>query len=134
MDKIALDTNVLIYNHGLDGNPKRLISEKFFRENPVISPQVVSEYINVMQRFFKVEKNELIEMCAKWLKMCTIQPIVFSTIARAQYLIKKYDFQIFDGIIVASALEAGCGILYSADMQHGLVVDGALKIVNPYLS
>jgi predicted nucleic acid-binding protein len=48
-------------------------------------------------------------------------------------LVKKYDFQIFDGIIVASALEAGCDNLYSADMQHGLVVDGALRIVNPYL-
>jgi len=132
MNKIALDTNILIYNHGLDGNPKRLISEKFFRENPVISPQVISEYINVMQRFFKIEKSELIEMCAKWLKLCTIQPIVFSTIERAQYLIKKYDFQIFDGIIVASALEAGCGILYSADMQDSLVVEKTLTIVNPF--
>jgi predicted nucleic acid-binding protein len=81
MAKIALDTNILIYNHGLDGNHKRLISERFFKESPVISPQVISEYINVMQRFFKIEKNELIEMCAQWLKRCTIQPIVFSTIA-----------------------------------------------------
>jgi len=75
MTKIALDTNILIYNHGLDGNPKRLISEKFFKENPVISPQVISEYINVMQRFFKIEKNELIKMCSQWLKRCTISPL-----------------------------------------------------------
>jgi len=132
MNKIALDTNILIYNHGTDGDVKRLVSERFFKETPVISPQVISEYINVMQRFFKIEKNELIEICAQWLKKCTIQPIVFSTIARAQYLIKRYDFQIFNGIIVASALEAGCNILYSADMQDGLLVDGALRIVNPY--
>jgi len=133
MSKIALDTNILIYNHGLDGNPRRLISESFFREGPVISPQVISEYINVMQRVFKIEKNELIEMCIRWLRKCTIQPIVFSTIARAQYLIKRYDFQIFDGIIVASALEAGCDTLYSADMQDGLIVDGTLKIANPFV-
>jgi len=133
MSKIALDTNILIYNHGLDGNPRRLISESLFREGPVISPQVISEYINVMQRVFKIEKNELIEMCIRWLRKCTIQPIVFSTLALAQYLIKRYDFQIFDGIIVASALEAGCDILYSADMQDGLIVDGTLKIANPYV-
>jgi hypothetical protein len=40
-------------------------------------------------------------------------PVVFSTIKLAQDLIGKYDYQMFDGIIIAAALEAGCDILYS---------------------
>jgi predicted nucleic acid-binding protein len=33
---------------------------------------------------------------------------------------------------VASALEAGCHVLYSEDLQHGQIVDG-LRIENPFL-
>jgi predicted nucleic acid-binding protein len=39
----------------------------------------------------------------------------------------------FDSIIVASALEAGCDILYSEDMQHGQVIEGRLTIQNPFI-
>jgi len=52
----------------------------------------------------------------------------------AQRLVGKYDFQIFDGIIVAAALEADCDILYSEDMQDGQVIENTLKIKNPFLS
>jgi predicted nucleic acid-binding protein len=48
-------------------------------------------------------------------------------------LVVKYDFQIFDGIIVAAALEANCDILYSEDMQNGQIIENSLKIVNPFI-
>jgi len=49
------------------------------------------------------------------------------------YLIQRYDFSLFDSIIVASALEAECDILYSEDMQHGLRVEDRLTILNPFI-
>jgi len=55
-----------------------------------------------------------------------------STIKLAQNLVGKYDFQIFDGIIIAAALEADCDILYSEDMQDGQIIENVLKIVNPF--
>ena len=64
--------------------------------------------------------------------MNTIAPLEHSTIVLAKNLIDKYDFQIFDSIIVASALEANCEILYSEDMQHNLTVNNQLKIINPF--
>jgi predicted nucleic acid-binding protein len=39
---------------------------------------------------------------------------------------------IFDGLIVASALSLGCRRLWPEDMQHGLLVEGTLRIENPY--
>ncbi|MBX2966861.1 MAG: hypothetical protein KF845_11995 [Cyclobacteriaceae bacterium] len=45
----------------------------------------------------------------------------------------QYDFQYFDSVIVASVLEAGCDTLYSENMQHGLVVDNSLRIINPFV-
>jgi len=133
MTNIALDTNIVIYGHGFDGDAKMDVAIRLLYEKPVISAQVISEYLNVMKRISKKDKRELMEMCAEWLETCRIQPVTHSTVYRARHLIGRYDFQMFDGIIVASALEAGCDILYSADMQDGLIVDGTLKIANPYI-
>ena len=73
------------------------------------------------------------QLCSMWLEKCTVQPVVLSTIKFAQNLIAKYDFQVFDGIIIASALEADCDILYSEDMHNGLIIENTLKIINPFI-
>ena len=44
---------------------------------------------------------------------------------------ERFDFSIYDGLIVASALEAGCGVLYTEDMQHGQKIE-ELVINNPF--
>ena len=134
MTKIALDSNILIYSHSSELEDKKLIARAFLKETPVVSSQVISEYINVIKRNLKLPKLELIQLCSSWLEKCTVQPVVLSTIKLAQNLIKKYDFQIFDGIIVAAALEADCDILYSEDMHNGLVVEDKLTIKNPFLN
>jgi predicted nucleic acid-binding protein len=133
MSRIALDSNILIYNHSLDHENKRLIARDFFKENPVVSSQVISEYLNVMKRNFKMQKLELIQLCSLWLEKCSVQPVILSTIKLAQDLVGKYDFQVFDGIIIAAALEADCDILYSEDMQDGQIIENMLKIVNPFI-
>ncbi|MDR2592223.1 MAG: PIN domain-containing protein [Chitinispirillales bacterium] len=132
MSDIALDTNILVYGHSGDDRKKQ-VGRSLLKASPVISSQVISEYLNVMQRVFKKEKNVLIQTTALLLRKCIIKPIILSTVELAADLIGRYDFQLFDGVIVASALEAGCNILYSADMQDGLIVDGTLKIANPYV-
>jgi len=117
----------------MDHENKRLIARDFFKENPVVSSQVISEYLNVMKRIFKMQKLELMQLCSIWLEKCYVQPVILSTIKLAQDLVSKYDFQVFDGIIVAAALEADCDILYSEDMQNGQIIEDILKIVNPFI-
>jgi predicted nucleic acid-binding protein len=51
----------------------------------------------------------------------------------AEQIIRRYDFQIFDSIIVASSIGAGCEILYSEDMQHNIRIHDRLNILNPFL-
>ncbi len=43
--------------------------------------------------------------------------------------IDKYRY---DSLIVVSALENNCSILYTEDLQDGQVIENALKIVNPF--
>jgi predicted nucleic acid-binding protein len=133
MSKVALDTNIIIYNHGTIGEPKQIIADRLFDTVPVISTQVISEYLNVMKRISKIEKSELLAICAEWLEDCQIHAVGLSTIKLSYQLVKNYNFQLFDSIIVASALESGCEMLYSEDMQNGQVVENRLTIVNPFI-
>jgi predicted nucleic acid-binding protein len=50
----------------------------------------------------------------------------------ARALSEEHRLSFYDALIVASAIEAGCDVLYSDDMQHGRTI-GGLAIVNPFL-
>ena len=132
MIKSALDTNILVYGHCGDKH-KQQIGDALIENTPVISSQVISEYLNVMKRISKMSKSDLLKMCTEWLKDCQVQPISLSTIKLAHDLVQRYEFQLFDSIIVASALEAECDILYSEDLHHGLKVEDKLTILNPFV-
>jgi predicted nucleic acid-binding protein len=47
---------------------------------------------------------------------------------------ERYNLSIYDAMIAASALTADCDTLWSEDMQHGMVIDGRLRIINPFLA
>lgn len=131
-NKIALDTNVLVYLHDASNPVKRATAKNLLADNPNISSQVVSEYLNTMRRLLELPKDELLAQAAGLFSGCTILPSLPDTLLLASALVKKYQFQMFDAVIVAAAIEGSCDILYSEDMHHGLVVDKRLTITNPF--
>jgi predicted nucleic acid-binding protein len=131
--KFAVDTNIFIYLRSTDYPEKSYKANELLDHSPVVSVQVISEYLNVFKRLFKYPKQKIMEICLSDLDGCRIQPVTYDTLQRAKKLIDHYDFQLFDSIVVASALEAGCNTLYSEDLQHGLMVDKQLKIINPFI-
>ena len=46
---------------------------------------------------------------------------------------KKGKVSFWDSLIVASAIENQCSILYTEDMQNGQIIEDRLKIVNPIM-
>ena len=134
-EKIALDTNILIYWHSNDEPDKQKVAIDLLESHsyPVVSTQVLSEYINVVRRKLQLPKEEIMDICLRNIGICTLQPVRFSTLNYARNLLDHYDFQLFDSIIVASAIEAGCTILYSEDIHHGLLVENRMKIINPFV-
>lgn len=129
---IALDTNVLIYLHDNINLHKRTVAQDLLADNPNISSQVVSEYLNVTRRVLNLSKEELLTKTSGLLSGCAINPVLPATLLMAAELVKKYKFQMFDAVIVASAIESGCEILYSEDMHSGLLIEKSLTIVNPF--
>ncbi|MCL2939252.1 MAG: hypothetical protein MGU50_23340 [Trichodesmium sp. MAG_R02] len=53
-------------------------------------------------------------------------------VKNASRLRQQYSFSFWDSLIIASALEAGVTLLYSEDMQDGILVAGTLEIINPF--
>ena len=47
---------------------------------------------------------------------------------------EEYKLQFYDSLIIATALENSCSILYSEDMQHGQIIENSLKIIDPFES
>ena len=53
-------------------------------------------------------------------------------ILRASELRTQYSFSFWDSLIVASALASEANILYSEDMQDGLIISNQLTLINPF--
>jgi predicted nucleic acid-binding protein len=132
-NRIAIDTNVLVYIIDAGQSKKHEIAKLILVESPVISTQVVSEFLNVARRKINKPKHEILKKCMDWLSFGEIICVNFKIITKSAELIEKYDFQLFDAIIIASALEARCKILYSEDFQHKQIVEDQLTIINPFI-
>ncbi|NPV01265.1 MAG: PIN domain-containing protein [Brevinematales bacterium] len=127
-----LDSSVIIYS--IDKNPSKKESTlKLLERNPVISTQVLNEISNVMRRKFNFDYPSIFQITSKIVENSQLSLIDFKTISFAFNLAGTYSFSYYDSLIIASALENNCTILYSEDMQHQQVIEERLQIINPYL-
>lgn len=131
--RAAIDTNVILHVHDTQDFAKQVVASELLAQQPYISSQVVSEYFNVLQRRFHKPKREALEMGRLVLADCPFWSTTHDTLTLAAHLLARYDFQLFDAIVVAAALEAGCDLLYSADFQHQQLIEGRLRLVNPFV-
>ena len=54
------------------------------------------------------------------------------TLLLASELRRRYSLSYWDSIIVASAVGAEASALYTEDLQHGLIVEERLRVLNPF--
>jgi len=100
---------------------------------PVISTQVINESISVLVRKYSFSLHDACEVAESMMSLCEVVPVDVAVVSEAMRLGKSHSLSHWDALIVAAPLLAGCGILYSEDLQHGQVFDGRLKVVNPFL-
>ena len=61
-----------------------------------------------------------------------VKDITLSVYELSNQIRHKYNLSFWDSLIIASALENDCSILYTEDLQHEQVIEGKLKIINPF--
>jgi len=132
-DRIFVDTNVLIYFISHEKKKKLQARNIIFSSEEVyISSQIISEFISVCFSKNLLKTEDVISVANHFLEALRFMPVEESTIKKALQIKKKSRYSFWDSLVIASALENHCSILYTEDMQEGQIIDGRLTIVNPF--
>ena len=76
--------------------------------------------------------DETADLLAAVRAFVTVEPVTVGTHELGLALAERHGLSVYDAMIVAAGLLAGCDTLLSEDMQHGFVVAGQMTIVNPF--
>jgi predicted nucleic acid-binding protein len=130
--KPFFDTTILIYSI-TSGDPRAAIAEKLLAEGGYISVQVLNEFAAVARRKLNMSWEEIGDALSAVRVLCE-PPTALSvnTHEAALKIAAQYRYHIYDALILASALDEDCDILYSEDLQSGQEL-GSLTIRNPLL-
>ena len=130
-----IDTNILVYVFDTTDVDKHEIAVGLMSKACMcISVQVINEFINVVTRKVEipVSFDNIQDVLHEINNFTSMSSLTYSVSQRALQLKLKYQYSFWDSMIIASALENHCEILYSEDMQHEQLIEGKLKIVNPF--
>jgi predicted nucleic acid-binding protein len=126
-----LDSNILVYAFTID--PRAATAQALLERGCIVGVQGLNEFTNIAKRKLGMTWAEVRDALSAIRTICgTIVPMDVETHADALRIAERYGYSIFDALMIASALRADCGILWSEDMQDGLVIDQRLRIANPF--
>ncbi len=135
-DRVFIDTNVWLYAFMEDSQGKKERALSVISKNSgniVISTQVLIEISANLLKKTDYDEKDVSIVVERLSYVYHISLVDVQTILKALDIRKKYKYSFWDSLIIASALIAGCSILYTEDMQHSQLIDGSLRIVNPFL-
>ena len=136
--RFFLDTNIFVYSFDASSPKKAEQARKLIRNaietgGGIISYQVVQEFFNVALRRFSKPMSSL---DAEQYLSTTFRPLLAVHSSPALYgealrIGARFKLPWYDSLIVASAIEGECGVLYSEDFQDGQQI-GSLTLSNPF--
>ncbi len=140
-DKVFIDTNIFIYaflNSSKDKNDynKHILSKEFlssFQNNQkiIISTQVCNEYYSALLKH-KISDDEIQKSLKELISAVKATPVTQATVLSSFNLKKRYKYSYWDSLILSSALENDCKIIYTEDMKHQQMIEDKVQIINPF--
>lgn len=130
-----IDTNVWLYAFITGQDPvKRQQAVTLIRatETIFISTQVINEVCTNLIKKENKSEQEIRDVIDDFYELYTVLGIDRAQLLHASLLREKYSLSYWDGVIIASAVRSTAPIVYSEDMQDGLVVEQRVKVVNPF--
>ena len=131
--KSFIDTNILLYLLSADAQ-KADQAEAVIRSGSLISVQVLNETASVARRKLGLPWTEINEILALIRSLCPVEPLSVETHDKGMHIAQRYRLNVYDSMILAAALQAGCERVYSEDMQDGLLIKKQLRVVNPFIT
>jgi predicted nucleic acid-binding protein len=137
--RFFLDTNIFVYSFDKNSAAKarratQLIRQAVATRKGLVSYQVVQEFFNVALRRFAqpmtvAEAEQYLGTIFRPLLVVHSSQALCSEALRLK---GRHQLSWYDALIAAAAIEAGCGLLYSEDLQHGQRF-GDLQVENPFV-
>ncbi|GAA6619863.1 PIN domain-containing protein [Scytonema sp. NUACC26] len=135
-DKIFLDTNLWLYLYAKDPPEKYQKLEEIINNKSQfiqVSTQVLGELFHVLTRKNFTSKTDAVEIVLDIISCFPIQSIDTPQVSQALEINAKYGYSYWDSLILATALQSGCSIIYSEDMQHNQLINNKVQILNPFV-
>jgi len=134
-----VDTNVLVYAQDPSSGRKceraqELVKRLWDEETGCLSVQTLQEfYVTVTRKMLEPlrpeEAQEILRDLCFWKVHAPQAEDVFGTID----LQRRYQLSFWDAMIVHSAIQLSCGVIWSEDLSDGQVYEG-VRVVNPFKS
>ena len=133
-DRIFIDTNVLIYLYSQEKEKQQIVLSIFESEHTFcISTHVIMEFCNVLIKKLKYSRNVVEIALEDFKENFEILVVDFQMIQHALRIQEQYQYSFFDSLVLATAIVSDCTRVYSEDMQHDQLIDGMLRIWNPFV-
>ena len=128
---LFFDTNVLVYAQQAGAKADR--ANDLLSQGGFITVQVLNELANVLRKKFNRDWSD-VEAVLDDIRDALEEPLPLTLVTHraALQIARDHSLSFYDAMIVASALEGGCSVLVSEDLQNGRAF-GALTIKNPFL-
>jgi predicted nucleic acid-binding protein len=127
-----IDTNVLLYLLSADADRANRVEELLVHPS-VISVQVLNEFAAVAKRKLAMSFAEIREILEAVRTACQVEPLTVETHELGLTVAERLGLSVYDAMIVAAALRAGCRTLYSEDLQRQQLISRQLRVVNPFV-
>lgn len=134
-DNNFIDSNILIYAHTIQDERKMKIAQSILSSEQIImaNTQIINESINVFIKRFKIPLKDIQKIISQTFLYLPIKNINDLTILLGLRICGKYFYSYYDSLIIASALQNECSVLYSEDLHHNQKIEKSLTIVNPFI-
>ena len=133
-DRVFIDTNVFVYLYSGDESAKRAAAMAALGNGTAcVTTQVLGELVHVLTKKFLLPTTNAQAVVHEVCDACEVHPVTPELVFAALRLREQYRYGFYDSLIIAGARMTGSSILYSEDMRHGQVIDGALTIRSPFV-
>ena len=126
-----LDSNILLYLASED-LLKADRAQDLVAEGGTISVQVLNEIANISRRKMGLSWAETRNFLLMIRGLLKVEPITIEIHDVGISLAERYQLSVYDSMIVSAALSAECDTLLSEDLQDGLLINGRLRVLNPF--
>ena len=134
--RVFVDSNIWLYAfiHTQDARKHVLAIEAIKHPEIVVSTQIISEVSVNLLKQTSFSESEIQGLVSAFYMRYQVTVIDKETFITASEVRNRYHLSYWGSMVVASALQSGSEVLFTEDMQHGLLIDGVLRIVNPFLA